>query len=121
MKQTVQKQLVLSTIQNMKNHPTADEVYKEICIQNKDIGIATVYRNLSNFAQNGVINKVVIPNAPDRFDCRMDSHEHFLCERCGRVYDADVSVTIVPVKECMKFNSYSLTLFGICDECLHKE
>lgn len=117
MKRTWQKEIILETIKNMKNHPTADDVYKEICKHNNDIGIATVYRNLNAFAQKGLISKVIIPNASDRFDYRTDNHEHFLCEKCGKVYDANVTVKIIPTQGSMNYTGYSLTLFGICDEC----
>lgn len=117
MKQTWQKQAVLETVKNMKNHPTADEVYKEICKQNHDIGIATVYRNLNAFAEKGFIAKVILPNTADRFDYRLENHEHFLCERCGRVFDAEVTVKIIPTNGNINYNRYSLTLFGICEEC----
>ncbi len=116
-KQTWQKQVVLDTVKSMKNHPTADEVYKAICSKNVDLGIATVYRNLNTFAKQGLINKVTLSNAADRFDYRLDRHEHFLCEKCGKVYDADVTVNIIPTRGDVNYNSYSLTLFGVCDEC----
>lgn len=117
MKQTWQKQAVLDTVLNMRNHPTAEEVYQEVCKVNNEIGIATVYRNLNTFAKNGLIRKVCLPNAADRFDYQLPSHEHFLCEKCGRVFDADVTVTILPNNETINYNGYTLTLFGVCDKC----
>ncbi len=117
MKQTWQKQIVLDTVKNMKNHPTADQVYKEISGQNYNIGIATVYRNLNSFVKKGLICKIVIPNTADRFDYRLDKHEHFMCEKCGKVWDADVTVKITPAKHTMQYTDYSLILFGVCDEC----
>lgn len=117
MKQTRQKLLILDTVKSMKNHPTAEEVYKEISSKNEEIGIATVYRNLNAFANKGLISKVILPDSADRFDYRLDNHEHFLCTECGKVFDADVTVTITPQNKNSSFSGYSLTLFGICDEC----
>lgn len=117
MKQTWQKKAILDTVRNMKNHPTADEVHNEISKQYSGVGIATVYRNLNTFAQKGLISKVVLPNAADRFDYRLDRHEHFLCERCGKVHDADVTVKITPKRESINYTGYSLTLLGICADC----
>ncbi len=117
MKQTRQKQAVLDTVLNMTNHPTAEEVYKEVCKVNHEIGIATVYRNLNSFAKEGLIRKVSIPNAADRFDFQLKSHEHFLCKKCGRVFDANVEVKITPKNGTIHYNGYTLTLFGVCAEC----
>ncbi len=117
MKQTKQKQAVLDTVKNMKNHPTADEVHKEISKTDVGVGIATVYRNLNAFASQGLIKKVVIPNSSDRFDYRLDKHEHFLCEKCGKVLDVDVSISIGTPKDKINYTNYALTLFGICDDC----
>lgn len=120
MKQTRQKQTILETVQRMKTHPTADDVYKEICKQNQDVGIATVYRNLNAFAEKGLLRKVTLPNAADRFDYRLDSHEHFLCKSCGKLQDVEVQVEITPTQKALCYDSYSLILFGLCEDCAKK-
>lgn len=117
MKKTLQKTIILDTILSMQNHPTAEEVYHIVKEKNDGIGIATVYRNLNSFASKGLIRKVSVVNAPDRFDYRTDEHEHLLCDTCGRVFDAEVDVMINPKSESIKIDGYTLTLHGVCENC----
>ncbi len=117
MKNTVQKQAVLGVVNNMTNHPTAEEVFLEVKKENDGIGIATVYRNLNSFAKKGLIRKVTVQNAPDRFDYRLDDHEHLLCQSCGRVFDVDADIRIKPKNTNIQVNGYSLTLHGLCENC----
>ena len=117
MKQTRQKQIILDAVHGMHNHPTAEQVHREIVSQGHEVGIATVYRNLNSFAEQGLIKKIAVPNTPDRFDFRLDPHHHFVCDKCHMVCDADVNVTIEGAQEGLDYNSYSLTLHGCCKEC----
>ncbi|MDD2992536.1 MAG: transcriptional repressor [Pygmaiobacter sp.] len=85
---TVQKQLVLQAVQELKSHPTADEVYRQVVVSHPSISKATVYRNLNSLAEDGVVGRVAMPNAADRFDFVPQQHYHIKCVNCGRVIDA---------------------------------
>ena len=52
---TIQRQLVLSAVRQLQNHPTADEVYQEVQKNCPTISRATVYRNLKLLAEEGEI------------------------------------------------------------------
>ncbi len=116
MKNTKQKEAVIEAVRSMKNHPTADEIYQNLRRDNDKISLGTVYRNLNRFSQMGWIKKVDVPGFGDRFDFRTDDHEHMLCEKCGRVFDANIKITIEP-SEGVEFTSYKLMLYGTCGEC----
>ncbi len=118
MKHTKQKEAILNAVQTATNHPTADEIYQTLRRDNSKLSLGTVYRNLNQFAESGDIRKVVVPGAGDRFDFRLDSHEHFFCETCGRVIDADAVVTIDTSGCGDVVRSYTLMLRGTCAECV---
>lgn len=105
-------------------HPTADEIYSSIREQNPTISLGTVYRNLNRFAQKGEIRKVIIPNGSDRFDFRVDNHEHVVCEICNNVFDMEIEedkiYAAITCNEEVKITKTSLTAYGICKECEKK-
>jgi len=114
---TVQRTVVLKTVLEMKNHPTADEVYAEVLPKCPGISRATVYRVLGNLSKEGAIRRVEIPNGPDRFDFTTCEHAHFVCDICGKVYDFPIKLP-----EKADFDNYSVsgievTARGICPEC----
>lgn len=87
---TVQRQIVLQTVQQMHNHPTADSVYEAIIQRHPSISKATVYRNLNQLVAEGVIQHVPILHGADRFDFRTETHYHARCVQCGAVFDVQL-------------------------------
>lgn len=124
MKNTKQKEVILAAVLQSNVHPTADEIYTSIREQNPTISLGTVYRNLNRFAEKGKIRKVVIPNGSDRFDFRIDSHEHAICEVCNNVFDVEIDENMIyaaiTCNDDVKITRTSLTAYGICKECEKK-
>ena len=52
-------------------HPTAEDVYASLKQENPRLSLGTVYRNLSQLAERGEINRLKMPNGGDRFDGKM--------------------------------------------------
>lgn len=101
----------------MRNHPTADEVYNKLKKDFPHLSLGTVYRNLNTFAQNGDIRRVFAPGAGDRFDFRLDDHEHMLCDKCGRVFDVNACVSVKVEDSEATIHGYTLILHGTCAKC----
>ena len=80
---TLQRRLVLETVRRMHNHPTADEIFREIAAENTLISKATVYRNLKILSEQGEILHIPIPDGADCFDFNTKGVrcEHALSER----------------------------------------
>lgn len=122
---TIQKELVLKTVRELKRHVTADEVYEFIKKDHPRIGKGTVYRNLGILAEEGEIRKVEVPNGPDRFDFTVQNHYHVRCIRCGEVFDVDMD-EVMDLKEKIhdahgiQFLNYDIFFKGICPACSGK-
>ena len=123
---TIQKDLVLRAVNEMKRHATTEEVYEFIKKEHPTIGKGTVYRNLGILVEEGKIRKVEVPDGPDRFDFTLKDHYHVRCIKCGDVSDVDMDEVkdltekINNVHE-MKFLSHDIFFKGICSLCLEKE
>lgn len=124
LRNTVQRDIILQAVRELKNHPTADEVYKKISETHPRISRATVYRNLRFLAESGQISQIKLCTGADRFDHCCGNHCHIQCESCGKVYDIDAQV---PHRCCFTQNlngfevhSCEVVFSGICPDCLAK-
>ena len=54
---TIQRQLVISAVRSLSNHPTAEEVYNRIVLDYPDISKGTVYRNLNSLVDSGLLRR----------------------------------------------------------------
>lgn len=121
-KQTKQKQIILDAVQDLKKHPTADEIYLHLKKDYPRLSLATVYRNLNIYAEEGKVRKVSIPGDSERFDFNLSNHEHFYCDKCNKIYDVHLDVKEV-LNNLSPFNvtSFKLMLYGTCDNCVNTQ
>ena len=89
MRNTKQKEIIYKSVTTRCDHPTAEMIYSEVKDVLPQISLATVYRNLSQLAEQGKIKRIAVPSAPDRFDKTVSQHSHFICSECNSVFDLD--------------------------------
>ncbi len=122
-----QREVILDTLKRNPVHPTAEILHKIICSEqpNSNIGIATVYRNLKQLADSKVVKRITGLEDSEHFDHNTHNHYHFMCEKCGRIFDIDSDIA-PDVKENtqkqtgFKVTGYDITLHGICKDCQEK-
>lgn len=118
-----QRECILKNLQSRRDHPTADMVYESVQVEEPNISLGTVYRNLSFLAENGQILKISTGIGPDHFDGFTEVHNHFVCRKCGRVLDLDYVADEKIIADASKnFNGeikgYDLQFYGTCEDCL---
>lgn len=109
-----------------ERHLSAEDVYKLLVAEDIDIGLATVYRVLTQFEAAGLIVRHYFGN--DRATYEMDDgqhHDHIVCTRCGRVeefVDKEIESRQKQVAERLGFmlEDHALSLYGICSDCRRK-
>ncbi|MEG0178977.1 MAG: transcriptional repressor [Oscillospiraceae bacterium] len=119
---TIQRELVLEALTNLVNHPTADEIYNEVALQHSSVSKGTVYRNLNVLVQEGILRKVPVPGAADRFDYNAYPHYHMLCTVCGCFTDAPIEYISaiddnVKNKTGYENTSHEMVFSGVCKAC----
>jgi Fur family peroxide stress response transcriptional regulator len=123
---TAQRQLILETVLDLENHPSADQIFEAVEPHLPGISRTTVYRNLEHLAQMGVITKACHPGSVARFDPRIEMHHHLICLRCNGFIDFE-SETLngLDIPDTSEFgfevNDYRVQLRGICRSCLDME
>lgn len=122
-KRSRQRESILAYLRSRTDHPAAETVYQEIRKEMPNISLATVYRNLSLLTEIGEIRKVPVSQGPDRFDANTYPHDHFLCERCGRIMDLEMRrIEEVAKADGTPFDGridrQRTNYYGLCPECL---
>ena len=86
-KQFRKRNAILSCLQQTTAHPSAEMVLEMLQEEHPDISLATVYRNLSRFKDQGIITSLGTVGGVERFDANTEPHVHFICNQCYRVDD----------------------------------
>jgi Fur family peroxide stress response transcriptional regulator len=124
-RQTKQREAVLRFLRGTYSHPTADQIYDEVRKEIPNISKGTVYRNLKVLQEMGLITELNLNGAVSRFEAKRESHYHFRCEKCGRVFDVNVPVDKeldreVSSRTGLKISYHQLEFRGLCHDCQQK-
>lgn len=119
---TKQKKLILDAISGTNVHRTAEEILSIVRKDQPGIGLATVYRNLNLFVEDGTIQKIEGPGW-SCYDGNPKPHDHFHCIRCGSVNDYQDEYSHEMDESAQRQTGgqvmYHMTCYeGICRECL---
>lgn len=112
---------ILTIVMRKGEHPTAEQVFMEMKVNNPKIAQGTVYNNLNALVDEGRIIRISEPGFPDRFD-NTTRHDHMVCIKCGRLADVKLPDFTEEI-ECNsgeKIISYDLRIRYICPECRNK-
>jgi Fur family peroxide stress response transcriptional regulator len=120
-RKTRQLEVVWREVAGDNSHPTADQIYRRVRRHMRNISLGTVYRNLQKLVAEGKL-QVLTLGRTQHFDPLVDSHEHFICRTCGRVYDIFVGKDeeILPAslpQGGFTVTSHRLAFFGECKSC----
>lgn len=124
LKATVPRLKILEILEtNKEAHMSAEDVYKALLDSNGDIGLATVYRVLTQFETAGLVSRHHFEGGHSVFELNQgDHHDHIMCVVCGRV-DEFVDEAIeqrqkaIAVKAGYKITDHCLYIYGVCGEC----
>ena len=125
LRNTIQKKLVYEAVVRLNDHPTAEEIYKEVKNRHTSVSRATVYRILNQLAEQQLILRIQVPDGADSFDHTNYPHYHLQCACCRRIFDIqkiaqeDIRVCVPDTKD-YRITGYSILFKGICKQCNHK-
>lgn len=106
-----------------QRHMTAEDVYKLLLDEDEDVGLATVYRVLTQFEQAGLLVRHHFESGKAVFELNLGTHhDHLVCVKCGKVeefYDAEIEARQDAVAEKYHFliQEHAMYLYGICLDC----
>lgn len=129
LKATLPRLKILEIFQNSSvRHLTAEDVYKILLADNMDVGLATVYRVLTQFEQAGLLNRNHFETGKAIYELNAGSHhDHLVCVTCGRVeefVDTEIEARQRAVAKSRGFElqEHALSLYAVCTKanCPHR-
>lgn len=106
-----------------ERHLSAEDVYKVLLNAGDDVGLATVYRVLTQFEDAGLLVRHHFESGKAIFELNEGNHhDHIVCVKCGVVeefYDAEIERRQKEAAESRGFimQEHSLMIYGICEKC----
>lgn len=119
-KQFRKRNAILKCLQETDCHPSAEMVHELLQQEHPDISLATIYRNLARFREEGIITGVATVQGTERFDACTLPHVHFICTNCSAVMDLPrIPIPQYPREalEGCQVDTCQLTFTGLCSKC----
>ena len=109
-------------------HLSAEDVYRQLLAEKIEVGLATVYRVLTQFEQAGLLQRHHFESGKAVFELNQGSHhDHLVCLQCGRVeefYDAEIErrQSRIARERGFALHDHSLSLYADCvkPDCPHR-
>ncbi len=129
LKATLPRLKILEIFQNSTvRHLSAEDVYKQLLADNLDVGLATVYRVLTQFEQAGLLSRNHFESGKAVFELDQGGHhDHLVCLDCGLVeefFDEEIErrQQKIAQERGFKLSEHALALYGNCttQDCPHR-
>lgn len=124
LKVTLPRVKILKILENADpHHMSAEDVYRKLIQMGEDVGLATVYRVLTQFEAAGLIKRHNFEGGHSVFEIEQGMHhDHLVCVICGRVEEFVDDVIedrqkIIAKNANFKMTDHSLTIYGTCANC----
>ncbi|MBP6220196.1 ferric iron uptake transcriptional regulator [Limnohabitans sp.] len=130
LKATLPRLKILEVFQSgAQRHMTAEDVFRHLLLEHTDIGLATVYRVLTQFEQAGILSRNHFESGKAVYELNEGQHhDHVVCLDCGRVeefYDPEIEARQQAVAEAKGFviADHALSLYAHCTQtpCPHRQ
>ena len=130
LKATLPRIRVLEVFQrSTQRHLTAEDVFKALLADDADIGLATVYRVLTQFEQAGLLLRSNFESGKAVFELNEGRHhDHLVCLNCGKVeefYDEAIELRqqAIARERGFELQEHALSLYAVCvkADCPHRE
>lgn len=114
---------VLEVLCSTNTHPSAEWIYNKLKNDYPNFSLGTVYRNLALFKEQGLAIAVANVNGQERYDGVTSAHAHFVCNKCGAIFDVDClsdnrsfDERIARLYNC-EVERHNLCFYGTCANC----
>lgn len=111
-------------LEHTDKHMSAEEIYDIVKEENRDIGLATVYRALDLFEELNIIHKLNFGDGRSRYELKEEEHHHhhLICTNCNEVYEVAEDL-LEQLEEKIernygfKITGHHLKFYGLCKNC----
>jgi len=122
LKVTPQRLAIIDVLIEQGNfHPGASLVYQKAKKKKKSLSLSTTYATLNELSRHGIIKTLQFDKMEDRYERNLEEHINLICERCRKILDYRVPIT-VDKRKVAKKTGFSVTgtrleYYGYCRKC----
>ena len=123
LKVTLPRIKILEILENsIPHHLSAEDIYKKLLEQDEDVGLATVYRVLTQFEMAGIIQRHNFDHNHAVFEIKQNtSHDHLVCQETNQIIEfknEEIEKLLLDIATTHDFQltGHSLILFGYCNQ-----
>ena len=127
LKATIPRLKILEVFQRSpERHLTAEDVFRVLLQDRSDVGLATVYRVLTQFEQASILSRSHFESGKAVYELNEGQHhDHLICTSCDKVeefYDPEIEKRqqMVAQQRGWSIQDHSMSLYGLCAACLKK-
>ena len=129
LKETLPRLKIINVFEtSTSRHLSAEDIYRHLLEDQMDVGLATVYRVLTQFEQAGILMRHHFESGKAVYELDQgDHHDHLVCNQCGRVeefYDEEIEVRQINIAKDRGFKilGHSLHIYADCTKsnCPHR-
>ena len=124
LKATVPRLKILELMEQSKiRHFSAEDIYRYLLKSDVELGLATVYRVLTQFESAGIVIRHNFEEGHSVFELAGDEHhDHIVCVRCGKVeefHDNEIEQrqNVIAKKLGFELTDHNLNMYGLCPSC----
>ncbi len=119
---TPQRIAIAQFVLRSKEHPSAEDIFSSVTINNPTISISTVYNTLNVMKEMNLVQELAF-NSTRRFDPNINLHINLICESCGTILDIEDENIEETLKKLAKKKGFEVTghrldLYGVCKKCM---
>jgi Fur family transcriptional regulator, peroxide stress response regulator len=118
---TPQRCAVYVNLLSRTDHPTVEQLLRDLNQSFPISSQATVYSSLQALQNAGLVREVLLEEGVSRYDANVTPHHHFRCRCCGSIEDIGWSVlpllSLEGLRPGLKAEGYEVTVNGVCDRC----
>ncbi|HXK49967.1 MAG TPA: Fur family transcriptional regulator [Clostridiales bacterium] len=114
---------IMKYLDHNRTHPSLEQVYIYMKEKFPSISKMTVYNVIDSLIENKIINSMRFVNSTElHVDFDMDTHFHFICSKCGQIYDIDSEFDMDHILKNggHEAEDYNVNIYGTCRKCLKK-
>ena len=124
LKITLPRLKILQILESSKvHHLSAEDVYKLLLQNEAEIGLATVYRVLTQFEEAGLVVRHNFEGGHSVFELSSgEHHDHIVCVKCGKVEEfrdeqIEMRQKAIAKKLGFELTDHNLNMYGLCPKC----
>ncbi len=128
LKATLPRLRILQILESSgQRHMSAEDVYKALLESGEDVGLATIYRVLTQFETAGLVTRHHFEGGHSVFELNQGTHhDHMMCVSCGKIEEFVDTVIEQRQQAIAKRLGYAMTdhslyIYGLCPQCQKKK